>query len=128
MIAYKIYVNGKHIVTAGQEDWSVLAMHVSSTRRKEDPSSIGYVRYSVGGLSQKNHEGFREHFRWPEIDLQVGDKIEVEVIEAENVTDPRKRFRSDPEVQESPFTEEEEREMRHQDYIALKKEFENEIT
>ena len=125
MIAYKIYVNGKHVVTAGQEDWSVLAMHISATRQKEEPSSTGYVRYSVGGLSQQNSEGYCQHFRWPEIDLAVGDKVEVEIIESEDVTEPRKRFRSDHQVQEDPFTEEEAKEMRYQDYLELKKEFEN---
>lgn len=54
--------------------------------------------------------------------------MEVEVIETDDITEPRKRFRSDHQVQEDPFTEEEAREMRYQDYLELKKEFENEIT
>jgi hypothetical protein len=37
-----------------------------------------------------------------------------------------KRFRSDHEVQENPFTEEEMREMRYNDYLNLKEEFEGE--
>ena len=128
MIAYKIYVNGKYVVTAGQVDWSVLAMHISATRNKEESPSAGYVRYSVGGLSQKNSEGFSQHFRWSEIDLKVGDKVEVEVIETIEISEPKKRYRSDHEVQEDPFTDEEGKEMRYQDYLELKKEFEPNAT
>jgi hypothetical protein len=128
MIAFKISVNGKEVVIAGQEDWSVLAMHVSATRDKNESPSDGYVRYSVGGLSKPNSDGISQHFRWPEIDLSVGDKVEVEVVDTTDIDQPKKRFRSDHEVQEDPFTEEEAREMRYQDYLELKKEFENEIT
>jgi hypothetical protein len=128
MIAFKIIVNGKQVVIAGQDDWSVLAMHVSATRDKGESSSTDYVRYSVGGLSQQNSEGISQHFRWPEIDLAVGDRVEVEVIETTEIDQPKKRYRSDHQVQEDPFTEEEAREMRYQDYLELKKEFENDIT
>ncbi len=37
---------------------------------------------------------------------------------------PIKRYRSDNEVQESPFTEVEWKEIRRKDYESLKKEFE----
>lgn len=128
MIAFKIIVNGKQVAVAGQEDWSVLAMHVSATRGKTEKSSEGYVRYSVGGLSKPNSDGICQHFRWSELDLSVGDKVQVEVVETIDIDKPKKRFRSDHEVQEDPFTEEEAREMRYQDYLELKKEFEDEIT
>lgn len=128
MIAFKIILNGKDVVIAGQEDWSVLAMHVSATLNKNESPSDGYVRYSVGGLSKPNSDGISQHFRWPEIDLSVGDKVEVEVVNTTDIDQPRKRFRSDHTVQEDPFTEEEAREMRYRDYLELKKEFENEIT
>ena len=62
------------------------------------------------------------------MDLSVGDKVQVEVVETIDIDKPKKRFRSDNEVQEDPFTEEEAREMRYQDYLELKKEFEDEIT
>ena len=29
MLAFKIFVNGEHVVTAGQADWSILAMHIA---------------------------------------------------------------------------------------------------
>ncbi|MCF1458541.1 MAG: hypothetical protein LPH21_13565 [Shewanella sp.] len=125
MIALKIIVNGKYCATAGQEDWSVLASHVSATRPPPDKDGEETIRFSVGGLSQFNEEGIAHHFRWKEINLEPGDKVEVEVTETAEVDPPVKRYRSDSEVQEDPFTEEEMREMRYQDYLELRKEFEN---
>ena len=128
MIAFEIYINDKYIVTAGQEDWSVLAMHVNAVRDIEHDSDKYNLRFSVGGLSQKNRENISEHFRWPEVDLKVGDKVHVKVVETNDIVNPKKRFRSDNEVQENPFTEEEWKEMRYKDYLELKKEFEPGVT
>lgn len=128
MIAFKVYINGEYRVTAGQDDWAVLAGHITATRDESCGSSEGRIRYSVGGLSLKNEEGFGQHFRWKEVELNVGDKIEFEVVDLPEVTDPVKRYRSDHQVQENPFTEDENREMRYQDYLELKKEFESENT
>ncbi len=122
MLALRIYINGEYVVTAGQEDWCVLAMHLSATRR-EDAVTDRNLRFSVGGLSKLNEQGFRQHFRWQERELTEGDKVEIEIVESEEVTEPKKRFRSDHEVQESSFTDEEAKEMRYQDYLELKKEF-----
>jgi hypothetical protein len=48
----------------------------------------------------------------------------VTVVESDHPDPPIRRYRSDKEMQESPFTNHEMREMRWQDYLALKKEFE----
>ncbi len=69
-------------------------------------------------------ENIRYHFRWPRLDLEVGSVVTIEVIESEEPTPPKKRYRSDAEVQENSFTDDEIREMRYQDYLALKAEFE----
>lgn len=128
MLAIKVYLNDEYLVTAGQKDWSVLAAHVNLLRRTEETSSEGSARYSIGGLSQINAEGYGQHFRWSERSLKVGDKIHFEIVETNDISEPIKRFRSDKFVQENPFTEEEMRDMRYQDYLELKKEFENNIT
>lgn len=125
MLAYKIKVNGKHVVTASQDDWSVLSIHISANRNSGERGTDGYVRLSSGGLSKENEKGFCHHFRWSERVLDVGDKVEVEIVDVNQVDSPKKRYRSDREVQESPFTDEEWREMRYKDYLELKKEFES---
>jgi hypothetical protein len=64
------------------------------------------------------------HFRWKEGFLEVGSVFRVRVIDTLNVDHPIKRYRSDSDVQEGSFTDEELREMRYQDYLRLKAEFE----
>ncbi len=125
MIALKIIVNGDLYATIGQEDWSVLTAGVAATRPKQPKDSEEDIRFNLGGLSRPNADGISHHFRWRELGLKSGDHVAIEVVETAEVDPPIKRFRSDREVQENPFTEEEWREMRYQDYLELKKEFEN---
>jgi len=75
-------------------------------------------------MTKDNEEGIAHHFRWPRVPLKIGSTVRVTVVEVDSVDLPVKRYRADKEVQENPFTEEEMREMRYQDYLALKKEFE----
>ena len=124
MIGLKITVNGKLYATIGQEDWSVLSACISATRPKVPEDSEEHIQCNLGGLSRPNPEGVAYHFRWRELVLKPGDTVEIGVVETSEVDTPEKRFRSDKEVQENPYTEEEWREMRYQDYLELKKEFE----
>jgi hypothetical protein len=128
MIAFEIHINGVHVVTASQEDWSVLAIHVDALRDRKKESDEYDLRFSVGGLSKENKEGFSEHFRWPATDLKIGDIVQFRLIETDIIDSPIKRYRSDHEVQEEPFTEEELKKMRYEDYLELKKEFEPKVT
>lgn len=125
MIALRVHINGKHIVTGGQDDWSVLTTHVTVTRKENEGADEGRLRYSTGGMSLPNEDRFCQHFRWDDAEIKIGDKVEIEIVSTEDFTPPMKRYRSDREVQESPFTEDEEREMRYENYLELKKEFES---
>ena len=60
----------------------------------------------------------RHHFRWSERKLRVGSAVTVRVVDIDLPDPPVKRFRSDAEIQECPFTEEEMRQMRYDDYLA----------
>jgi hypothetical protein len=125
MLAFRVEMNGGHSLVAGVEDWSLLSLHLTANR-KEDGSTVrdGYIEVSVGGLSLPDAEGNRYHFRWPVVPLEVGSVVSIKVEEASSAEPPKKRYRSDAELQESPFTEAEMREMRYRDYLALKAEFE----
>lgn len=123
MIAYRVTVNGVVVATIGQPDMSILNVGVVTSRGNDERGVADYIRMPLGGLSHETNEGYPEHFRWKEQDLNIGDRVEVEIIDTEEVVPPIKRFRSDKIVQENPFTDEEMREMRYQDYLELKKEF-----
>ncbi len=124
MIAFKISINGKVIQIAGQEDWAVLATHIDAIRDKQNLDDFT-LRYSVGGLTLENDEKYCHHYRWESRDLKIGDQVQLEIVEADSIDQPKKRYRSDHKVQEDPFTDEEAKDLRYQDYLELKKEFEN---
>jgi len=124
MIGYKIKLNNRSVYTVGQKDTSILNADLVVSRGNSERDADDYIRLNVGGLSQVTEKGFCEHFRWKQCNLEVGDVLEVEIVETESVDPPLKRYRSDNEVQENPFTDDEIREMRYQDYLLLKKEFE----
>ena len=122
MLAFRVEVDGEVIAVAGVEDWAVLALHVTASR--SDASEAARSHVSVGGLALPGEQPGHHHFRWKERDLGVGSRVVVTLVDTDAPTAPVKRFRSDAEVQEDSFTDEEAREMRLQDYLELKKEFE----
>ena len=128
MLAFRVEIDGEHVATAGVDDWSVLALHVSASRGDSEAAfasaRIDQPRFSVGGLSEPDQSGVSHHFRWPEKQLKVGSVVVVAVVETDAPTPPAKRYRSDAAVQEDPFTDEEMKQLRYQDYLDLKREFE----
>ena len=125
MLAFEMEIDGGPPLVAGAEDWSILNVFVTANRHEpEAPVPGGYIDTSISGMSLPDADGIRHHFRWPRRELRVGSTITIRVVEAPTVQPPIKRFRSDAEVQECPLTDEEIRELRYQDYLELKAEFE----
>lgn len=127
MLAFKVEIDGTEFVLAGFEDWSILALHVNARRGTPEASiessRTDEARFSVGGLSKPDSSGVSYNVRWKDRDLSVGSRVVVSIVETESPDVPLRKYRSDSKVQESPFTEEEMREMRLRSYLELKKEF-----
>jgi hypothetical protein len=126
MLAFRVEIEGHSPLIAGVEDWSVLALHVNAIRGEEHHREGDDLSFSVGGLTTKNAEGISHHFRWARVPLAIGSTVKVTLVETDSPDAVANRYRADKEVQENPYTEVEWREMRRQDYLALKKEFEGE--
>ena len=125
MIALQIDIDGERYVTAGAEDWSLLNAFVDLSRAGPgEDSSENYMQFRAGGLSKSLEDGVREHLRWGERSLKLGSVVTISIVETGNVDSPKKRYRSDNHDPWAPFTEEELREMKYRDYLALKEEFE----
>jgi hypothetical protein len=124
MIALNIRAHGDDLYVVGQEGVSILHSNVVVSRDNSKRGVSDYIRLNMSGLSQDTDKGYPEHFCWKDRDLQIGDVVEIEILETDEVDAPVKRFRSDHEVQVNPFTDVENREMRCNDYLPLKGEYE----
>ncbi len=123
MLAFEINVNKEYIGKCGFEDWVVLNAILTALKPKDAPDEEN-ISFSVGGLAEVNSENTGQHVRLIQRDLQIGDIVEIKVVETDHVIDPIKRYRSDSQIQENPFTEEEILQMEREDYVRLKAKFE----
>jgi hypothetical protein len=125
MLAFEVEINGQTVVVAGAEDWSMLDLIVCAMR--PDPQAYvpeGSLDVRIGGMSLQDDEGVAQHLRWMPRQLEIGSTLTVRIVDAASVDAPLKRYRSDAAVQENPMTDDEIRELRYQDYLELKAEFE----
>ena len=89
MIAFKVSLNGKRVCIAGAEDLGVLSTIIAASGKlgkKAVPSRPGQtfnIYYSVGGLTSRKNQKQDYHLDWESVTpLQVGDVIQVEIVEA----------------------------------------------
>lgn len=122
MKAFRVVVDGEPLGDLGIADFSVTTLIVDFGQPSK-AEAIDY-HFRVGGLTQPDSDGLCRHYRWATPRIQDGTRIEIEIVDSETCVPPTRLYRSDREVQESPFTEEEMRDLRYQDYLALKEEFE----
>jgi hypothetical protein len=120
-----VEIDGERFVVAGSDDWAVLNVIITAVRanpKLRAPDDT--VQLTVGGVCEQIAPGEHHGMRWGDRTLRIGSKVCVTVLSTANRDEPRKRYRSDSTVQESPYTDEEWRAMRYQDYLALRREFE----
>lgn len=126
MLAFEIWLNGERTTVAGVEDWSILSFHLTAMRERTPGLNTGNeISTSMGGMTLPDSNEVCHHFRWGRSYLPIGSIVTIRVIETESPDAPLKRYRSDRETQECPYSEEEMRQMRYEGYIALKAEFES---
>lgn len=127
MLAFDVEIDGKPLARAGVDDGGALSLIVSANRGARPKGHDG-LRLHLGGLTSPDSGGVSHHVRWgdPEIRLAIGNEVRLRIVDTDAVDAPAHRHRSDHEVQEPPFSEDEMRALRYQDYLELKAEFENE--
>jgi len=93
MLAFRISVNGSTPVTAGFSGPNVLSFIATSVVRDPDaqrslPNGQALpdreLKLSLGGLDT----AVRQHIDWRSVDLAVGDKVLLEVLELSSVDPP----------------------------------------
>ena len=128
MLAFELYVDDERICLAGMEDWAVMSVILSAVRPRADGERPreGELDVTAGGLSEDDSNGVAHHARWARVRLVVGSKVTVNIVETDEPDPPYHRYRSDRQVQEPSFTEEEIEQMEREDWLRLKQKFEPE--
>lgn len=115
--SFRVTIDGEKQIVAGSQDGALLSVILS--QMKDGSQSL-----HIGGLTDLDSDGIAYQVRWGAHDLHVTHSLLVEVLDTDQTDDPVRRYRSDVDVQESPYSEEEWREMEYQDYLRLKEIFE----
>ena len=128
MIAFKVEIDGQQVAVAGVDDWSVLMLNIAAGRAESMTlirPQLDDIQLAIAGHTQDDASGITQHFRWLGRDLSIGSQVSVTIVETDHPDPPLKRYRSDADVQESAFTEEELEAMDRKYYLELKREFES---
>ena len=125
MLALEVWIGNERVCLAGMQDWAIVSAHVTAQRHREsaDPGEDD-IQLDIGALSKPDPTGCSHHARWKGQTLAVGSNITIKVVETDQPDEPTKRYRSDHEVQENPYTTEEWEGMERSDYMRLKAKFE----
>ena len=99
MIAFEVFLNGNKVCRAGVGDLGVLTTVLSWVRREgrntetKEPGNIEEeLTLNVSGLISSK----KEHVRWSESKVTIGDEVRVRVVSAESVDPPDDRSTEDP--------------------------------
>ena len=84
MIAFEIKVNGDKVALAGVGDKGVLSSIVTWVAERD--ACREKTNLDVGGLVSPS-----THVSWLERELQVGDCVEIRILESSEVDDPQTR-------------------------------------
>jgi hypothetical protein len=90
MIAFEVSLNGKRVCLAGIGDDGVLGASVTAILPPEEvPTPIWF---NVGGLANDEHVTWVESSSHPRKALEVGDLVQIRIIESETADEPIRRW------------------------------------
>ena len=92
MICFEMYVNGKRVARAGIPGFAVLSSILTWVNRRRD-SRDSELTLSLGGLDSNGppwEQG--THVRWAVPEVTVGDRVEVKIVEADDVDPPAHQY------------------------------------
>lgn len=114
MIAFEIWLNGEHICTAGVEQKGSLNA-ITTWAKRTDSISEEELKFYVGGLVCDSEDN-NVFFKWIDRNLEVGDEINIKIVQASEVDKPISEKR-----ELANFVEEQQRRY----YEKLKQKYEN---
>jgi hypothetical protein len=98
--AFEIYLNGRHLLTAGIGDVGVLATTITWAGRPAQPGPLGLLSAHTPGGSFDFHVGGLDpvgdvHLDWSVPEIGVGDEITVRIVETDRVSPIHSRHKGE---------------------------------
>ena len=84
MIAFEVRVNKVRLCTAGMGELDAIIAGLTSTIDKDRRPDQPKIAFHVSGVADK------EAFGWLQQTLEVGDRVEIRVLETARVDTPKK--------------------------------------
>ena len=85
MIAFEVYVNKVKVCTAGLGDLDAIIASLMCRVNPDGRPDEHQVFFSVSGVNKEKDKAYR----WVNYDLQVGNRIEIRVIEGKSADTPQ---------------------------------------
>ena len=119
-MAFQIEIDDHCWQVAGIENWEMLILQLSAIRPGGDPE----IEINVHATFGADERGVN-NVRWAKSPkIALGSKVTVRVVETDRADEPIRSYRYDADVQENPFTAEEEERMDREEWLRLKAKFE----
>jgi hypothetical protein len=83
MIAFQVYVNKVKVCTAGIGELDAIISGLMCRIDQDGPPAAPKTNFHVSGVSGK------KPFQWVYYDLQVGDRVEICVVDTEKTDTPK---------------------------------------
>ncbi|MEM6751559.1 MAG: hypothetical protein AAF630_01005 [Cyanobacteria bacterium P01_C01_bin.38] len=122
MIGFEIWLNGEHICTAGIEQFGSVSAITNWVKRIDSTSDkltggeqSEELNLNVAELTYDS-EGNNFYLRWINSTLEVGDEINIKIVQTSEVDKPISQ-----ELEQADFIEEQQRKY----YEKLKQKYEN---
>jgi len=98
MTCFDVYVNDVHVCTAGIREFGAISAILTWVRRdpKKKPQDLPdklwnrdeVLTFDVAGSSADDHS-VRQRLEWISQHLHVGDRIRIDIVDADNCDQPR---------------------------------------
>ena len=83
MVAFQVYVNTVKVCTAGIGELDAIISSLVTRIDQDGPPGPPKTNFHVSGVSEK------KPFHWVYYDLQVGDRVEIRVVETDKIDPPK---------------------------------------
>lgn len=89
MVVFHVFLNGTKICTAGVGEDGVLGTVITWSRNIDESPLVDFdpIQLRVGGLMRRE-DGSSLFPYWVDVDLEVGDTVDVEIADMQTADDP----------------------------------------